>query len=156
MQKASLFVAGALALVPIAGLAADDHVAVTADQLKWGPAPPAFPRGAEAAMLSGDPGKEGLYVIRIKTPAGYKVPAHTHPNDENVTIISGTFNFGMGSKLDEGKGTVLKAGSFFKAPKGMQHYAWCSTDGPCIVQVHGMGPQTLNYVNPADDPRKSN
>lgn len=156
MQKVLLFVAGTIALVPFAGLAADNHVVVTPDQLKFSPAPPVFAKGAEVAVISGDPGKEEPYVIRIKTPAGYKVQAHTHPNDENVTVTSGTFGFGMGPKLDESKGTVLKAGSFFKASKGMQHYAWCSTEGPCVVQLHGMGPQTLTYVNPADDPRKSN
>ena len=156
MTKFMLLVAGALALPPVAASAADDHVVLTPDQLKWNPAPPIFPKGSQIAVLSGDPAGSGLYTIRVKTPAGYKIPAHTHPNDENVSVISGIFNFGMGPKLDEGRGTALKAGGFFKAPKGMQHYAWCSNDGPCEIQLHGMGPQTLVYVNPADDPRKSN
>jgi uncharacterized RmlC-like cupin family protein len=60
----------------------------------------------------------------LKVPAGYKVPPHTHPNDENITVISGTFNIGMGDKLDEKKGDALKAGGFAHAPKGVQHYAW--------------------------------
>lgn len=156
MKKLFLTAAVAILLSPFAGFAADDHVAVTPDQLKWGPAPPNFPKGAEFAIVSGDATKEGNYVLRIKTPAGYKVPAHTHPNDENVTVLSGNFNVGMGPKLDEGKGTAMKAGSFFKAPKGMQHYAWCSSDGPCMIQLHGTGPQTLVYVDAANDPHKSN
>ena len=146
-----LFVA---ALLPFAALAADNHVAVSADGVKWGPAPPAFPKGAQLAVVTGDPGKEGLYVIRLKVPAGYKVPAHFHPQDENVTVLSGTFHIGMGDKLDESKGTALKAGGFAQAPKGMHHYAWFTEDS--VIQVHGMGPQGLTYVNPADDPRKSN
>jgi quercetin dioxygenase-like cupin family protein len=146
-----LFLIGVL---PLPATAADEHVVVSPDNLKWGAAPPAFPKGAQIAVLSGDPSMEGLYVVRLKLPAGYKVPPHTHPNDENITVISGTFNIGMGDKLDEKKGDALKAGGFARAPKGMQHYAWFTED--TIVQLHGMGPQSIIYVNPADDPRKSN
>ncbi len=146
-----LFLIGVL---PLPATAADEHVVVSPDNLKWGAAPPAFPKGAQIAVLSGDPSMEGLYVVRLKVPAGYKVPPHTHPNDENITVISGTFNIGMGDKLDEKKGDALKAGGFARAPKGMQHYAWFTED--TIVQLHGMGPQSIIYVNPADDPRKSN
>jgi quercetin dioxygenase-like cupin family protein len=141
--------------MPLPVAAADEHMAVVSpDGLKWGAAPPAFPKGAQLAVVSGDPSKEGLYVIRLKVPAGYKVPAHTHPNDENVTVISGTLNIGMGDKLDEKKGDAVKAGGFALAQKGMQHYAWFTED--TIIQIHGMGPQGIIYVNPADDPRKSN
>jgi quercetin dioxygenase-like cupin family protein len=129
-------------------------IAVSADQLKWGPAPPAFPKGAQISVLAGDPTKEGLYVIRLKLPGGYKVPPHTHPKDENVTVVSGTFNIGMGSTLDEKSGNALKAGGFVHMPKGMQHFAWFTEES--IIQLHGMGPQGIIYVNPADDPRKSN
>jgi hypothetical protein len=154
-MKPNLFCALALlALLPAPGVAADDHPVVSPDQLKWGPAPPAFPKGAEFAVVSGDPSKEGPYVVRLKAPAGYKVPAHTHPNDENVTVISGTFNIGMGDKLDETKGNALKAGGFAKASKGMQHYAWFPEE--TIIQNHGIGPSGITYVNPADDPRESN
>jgi len=138
----------------VSAIAADDHIAVSADQLTWGPAPPAFPKGAQISVLAGDPAKEGLYVIRLKLPAGYKVPPHTHPNDENVTVISGTFNIGMGSTFDEKNGKPLKAGGFVHMPKGMQHFAWFTEES--IIQLHGMGPQGIIYVNPADDPRKSN
>ena len=141
-------------LLPLPATAADEHAVVSPDNLKWGAAPPAFPIGAQIAVLSGDPAKEGLYVVRLKVPAGYKVPAHVHPNDEHVTVISGTFNIGMGDKLDEKKGDAIKAGGFARAPKDLQHYAWVTED--TIVQLHGMGPQGITYVNPADDPRKSN
>src|SRR5205085_10153718 len=71
-----------LVVSPVAAIAMDEHVSLSADQLKWGAAPPAFPKGAQIAVLSGDPSKEGLYVIRLKTPAGYKVAPHSHPFDE--------------------------------------------------------------------------
>jgi quercetin dioxygenase-like cupin family protein len=144
----------AIGLTPMAATAADDHVAVAADQLKWGPAPPAFPKGAQIAVLAGNPGSEGLYVMRLKLPAGYKVPPHTHPNDENVTIISGTMRLGMGTTVDAQSADALKPGAFAKVTKGMVHYAVFAED--TIIQVHGMGPQAINYVNAADDPRKSN
>ena len=138
----------------VSAIAADDHITVSADQLEWGPAPPAFPKGAQFSVLAGDPTKEGLYVFRLKVPVGYKVPPHMHPNDENVTVISGTFNIGVGSAFDEKNGKALKAGGFLHMPKGMQHFAWFTEE--TIIQVHGMGPQGITYVNPADDPRKSN
>ena len=155
MKRVSLIAALSLIiLLPFPATAADNHAVVSPDQLKWGAAPPAFQKGAQIAVLSGDPSKEGLYVVRVKVPAGYKVPPHTHPNDENITVISGTFNIGMGGKFDDKNGSALKAGGFALAPKGMQHYAWFTEDN--IIQLHGMGPQDITYVNPADDPRKSN
>ena len=154
MRHNTLWAIALLALAPVTALAADDHAVVAPDQLKWGPAPPAFPKGAQLAVITGDPSKEGAYVVRLKVPAGYKVPAHTHPNDENITVISGTFNIGMGEKLDETKGTAVKPGGFAKAAKGMQHYAWFTEE--TVIQNHGVGPSGITYVNPADDPRKSN
>src|SRR5436853_4881590 len=123
MRKLALLAVVFTACVPLTA-SADDHVVVSADQLKWVAAPPSFPKGAQIAVLSGDPSKEGLYVVRLKAPAGYKVPAHVHPNDENVTVISGSFNIGMGDKLDEKKGEMLKVGGYAKVTKGMQHYAF--------------------------------
>jgi hypothetical protein len=118
--------------------------------IKWGPAPPFFPKGAEFAVLSGDPSKDGLYVVRLKMPAGYKIPAHTHPTTENVTVVSGNFHIGMGDYLDEKKGIELTSGGYGEAPAKMNHYAWVTS--PTIVQVHGQGPFAITYVNPADDP----
>jgi quercetin dioxygenase-like cupin family protein len=138
---------------PLLTLAAD-HVAASPDSLKWGPVPPVFPKGAEVAAVAGDPGKEGAFVIRFKVPAGYKVAPHTHPLDENVTVISGTLHVGMGEKFDEAKGTDLPAGGFAKLPPGMAHYVWFTE--PTILQLHGTGPFSITYVNPADDPSKKN
>jgi len=129
-----------------------DHVVVTPDKIKWGPAPPSLQKGAEAAVLVGDPTKKGAYAIRVKMPDGYKVMPHWHPTDENVTVIQGTFNIGRGEKFDQSATQEMPAGSYMRMPKGMRHFAWAK--GEVIVQVHGEGPFEINYVNPADDPRK--
>jgi len=144
----------ALSLFPLAASAADEHVIAAPDTLKWGPAPPAYPKGAEFAIITGNPGQEGPFVLRIKAPAGYKVAPHVHPADENVTVLSGSVNFGMGDKVDAAKESTVKAGGYFKASKGMQHYA--TFPEATIIQVHGVGPTGISYINPADDPRKSN
>jgi quercetin dioxygenase-like cupin family protein len=133
-------------------LADDMTMPMNGKDIKWGPAPPFFPKGAEFAVLSGDPGKDGLYVVRLKMPAGYKIPAHNHPTTENVTVVSGNFNIGMGDHLDEKKGIELTSGGYGEAPAKMNHYAWATS--PTIVQVHGQGPFAITYVNPADDPSK--
>src|SRR5437016_9043785 len=87
-----------LAAVPAAALAMDDHMAIQANALKWGPAPPGLPPGAQVAVVTGDPSKDGPYVVRAKLPAGYRIMPHTHPTDENVTVLSGTFHIGMGGR----------------------------------------------------------
>jgi anti-sigma factor ChrR (cupin superfamily) len=141
----------ALLLVSAGASSADDmKMPMNATDLKWGPAPAVFPKGAEATIISGDPSKDEPYVFRLKMPAGYKIPAHHHPTTEYVTVLSGNFHLGMGDRLDETKGMELTAGGYGEAPAKMNHYAWASS--PVIVQVHGQGPFAITYVNPADDP----
>ena len=146
-------IALAFVLAGTNAVVADDmRMPINSKDVKWGPAPPVFPKGAQIAVLSGDPFKDGPYAVRLKLPTGYKIPAHNHPTTEYVTVISGTFNLGMGDKLDEMKGIRLTAGGWAEAPAKMNHYAWASS--PSIVQVHGQGPFAITYVNPADDPTK--
>ena len=141
----------AFVVLSASGALADDmKMPMNGKDIKWGPAPPFFPKGAEFAVLSGDPSKDGLYVVRLKMPAGYKIPAHHHPTTENVTVVSGNFHIGMGDYLDEKKGIELTSGGYGEAPAKMNHYAWVTS--PTIVQVHGQGPFAITYVNPADDP----
>ncbi|MBB3454768.1 quercetin dioxygenase-like cupin family protein [Rhizobium sp. BK313] len=132
--------------------AAEDHVLVLPDKVQWGPAPPVLPAGAKAAVLYGDPAKEGQFALRLKLPRGYHVPPHTHPVDENVTVISGRFQLGMGEAADKSKAKALPAGSFFSLPPGMVHYVY--TDEETVIQINTVGPWGLKYVNPKDDPRK--
>jgi hypothetical protein len=122
------------------------------DAVKWGPAPPVLPKGAMFAVLSGDPSKPGPYVVRIKMPQNYRVPAHHHPTAENVTVISGSFHAGMGDKLSSEKGQTFAPGGFVSMPAGMNHYAWATTE--TVVQVHGDGPFEIIYVNPEDNPSR--
>src|SRR4029450_5043989 len=146
----------AVALVPMVGAAvgqqakAPPHVLVTAAELKWGEPPPVFEKGASFAVISGDPGKGGLFVVRLKMPAGYKIAPHWHPTDEHVTVLSGTFALGMGEKFDKAAAKEIAAGGYALLPAEMRHFAVAKT--AATVQVHGMGPFVLTYVNPADDP----
>ena len=126
------------------------HVVVTPDALKW--AEPAVLPGAKLAVVQGDPSKEGLFVYRLRMPAGYRIPPHLHKASENVTVLSGVFFFGIGEKFDQSNGRELPAGGFISVPPNHAHYAWVG-GMETIVQVHGVGPTDLRFVNPADDPR---
>jgi len=125
------------------------HVALEAADLKWGEAPPAFERGAQLAVLSGDPGKPGPFVIRLKAPAGYRVANHWHPTDEQVTLIEGDATVQMN---DGAQKKTFSRGAFVLLPAQMHHAV--STKGGMTVQVSATGPFELTYVDPKDDPRK--
>jgi hypothetical protein len=136
------------------GQAAKSQNAFTPSQIKFGPAPPFLPPGAQLAVIEGDPmGASGDYTIRLKMPTGYKVAPHTHPFRENVTVISGTLKVGMGDKFDTAHMMTFPAGSFAYLDPDMHHYAMAS--GPTIIQVHGMSPVKFNYIDPAYDPAKA-
>jgi quercetin dioxygenase-like cupin family protein len=130
----------------------DAHKIVAPGDVKWAPGPASIPPGAQAAVLYGDPSKEGLFALRLKLPKGYAIPPHTHPKPEVVTVVSGTFRLGMGETADRAKGRALPAGSFFALEPGMVHFAYADED--TIIQLNSTGPWSLNYVNPADDPRR--
>jgi quercetin dioxygenase-like cupin family protein len=133
------------------GAAAAHAQSHAAPELKWGPAPPIFAPGAQLAVLAGDPFKTGEYTVRLKMPNGYKIAPHWHPTDENVTVVSGAFKVGMGKTFDAAKMMTLPAGGFIVAPAKEPHFA--EAKGETVVQVHGMGPFQLTYVNPADTPK---
>jgi quercetin dioxygenase-like cupin family protein len=122
------------------------------EDIQWGPAPPIFPKGAEFAVLQGDPGSSNEFTVRLRFPNGYKIPPHTHPTIENVTVLQGTFLAGMGEKFDESAMKAYGRDAFASIPADHAHYAMAR--GQTIVQVHAIGPFQLTYVNPADDPTK--
>jgi quercetin dioxygenase-like cupin family protein len=128
-------------------------VTVTPEDVKWGPGPKSLQPGAQAAVLDGNPAEKGVFAMRLKIPAGYRIAPHTHPRQERVTVIEGRFQLGHGRTFDETKLQDLEAGSFFSLPPGMEHFARAAED--TIVQLNGEGPWEINYVNPADDPRKA-
>ncbi|HEY3694819.1 cupin domain-containing protein [Phenylobacterium sp.] len=118
----------------------------------WGPGPPGLPPGSQATVVSGDPTKPGPFVIKAKMPAGYRIPPHWHPTDENVTLLSGDLTLGMGDKLDPAKGEKLAAGGAIVAKAKMHHFAM-TKDG-AVVQIAAEGPFEITYIDPADDPRR--
>jgi hypothetical protein len=137
-------------LIPSAH-AADGHTFVTPSDLTWTDVP-AFPPGAKIAVIEGPMNEAVPFTVRLKLPADFKVPAHWHPAIEHVTVIADTFNIGMGDKFDPAKTQAIPAGGFAIMQAKMNHFAW--TKEETILQVHGVGPWAVNYVNPADDPRK--
>ena len=148
------------AILPLGALAGQEsqlpgakpqaHVFTPTD-LKWGPAPAILPPGARLAVLEGDPSKAGPFTMRLEMPAGYRIPPHFHQVDEHVTVISGAFQVGMGDTFDAGKLTTLPPGTFGVIPPGVRHFA--RADKATVVQLHGVGPWGLTYVNPADQPK---
>jgi hypothetical protein len=141
----------ALAVAPSPGAGDMHHTVVPADVVKWGPAPPSLPTGAQAAVLLGSPAEEGPFVLRLKFPAGYAVPPHRHSKDELLTVIAGAFGVAAGEKLDRTASPFLPPASFVHLPAGMAHYAWVETE--TVVQINGFGPFDVPYVDPKDDPR---
>ena len=130
-----------------------DHIMMTEPELKWADAPPSLPPGAKLAVLEGDPAQPGPFTMRVKVPANYKVPPHWHPADEHVTVISGSFFMGLGDKFDKKVMKELTPGGFAVMVTGTRHFAMTKKES--VVQVHGIGPWGINYVNPADDPRQA-
>jgi hypothetical protein len=130
---------------------ADKMVASTPDDIKWGDAPPVLAAPAKLAVVDGNPMKAGgYYTVRLQVPDGYKIMPHWHPVAEHLTVMSGSFNIGMGDKMDESAAKALPAGSYGVMPAHMHHFAVAK--GATVVQISGMGPFALTYVNPADDP----
>ena len=126
--------------------------AAAAPALHWGPAPAVFPKGAQMAVVSGDPGKEGQFVIQLSMPDGYKIPPHFHPTDENVEVKKGTFMVGMGDKFDAASTKPMAVGAKSTVPAQMHHFAMAKV--ATTVSVSAMGPFAMTYVNPADNPQK--
>lgn len=118
--------------------------------MKWIPAPLKLPPGAEVAILSGKPDFPGPFTLQIKIPAGYKIPAHWQYSDEFITVLSGNLHVGMGDRLDQNKARIITAGGFARIPAKMHHYGFTTED--TVLQIHGIGPWGMKYINPSDDP----
>ena len=154
MSRLTIIVAAfALALTgsPSGAQSQANHKVFDPASIKWGPGPAALRPGARAALLYGDPTKGGLFVMRLRLPANFRVAPHTHPRPEILTVISGSFRLGNGRTADRAKTRRLGAGSFSALGPNMPHYAF--TDEETVIQVSTTGPWAVNYLNPADDPR---
>lgn len=119
---------------------------VTAAEMQWREGPPTLPAGAQMAVLDGDPRKEGPFTIRLKMPAGYKIPPHTHPTAERVTVISGAVQLGIGRKFEDNAGRELKAGDFAVVPPRVPHFAAALSDA--VLQIHSEGPFERTFIEP--------
>lgn len=132
--------------------AADPVIVAHAPSLAWAPGPPSLPPGAEFVLLEGNPAAAVPLTLRLRFPANYRIPPHFHSVIEHVTVFAGTLNLGMGDQPTYSGGTALNAGSFGALPAKMVHYAWAGPEG-VTFQLHSVGPWSITYVNPADDPR---
>jgi hypothetical protein len=152
-MKKSLVPVFVLAAAVLMAQSGSSHNVFTPDQVNWGPVPPVLAAGAQLAVLEGDPtAASGDFTVRLKMPDGYRIPPHWHPKRENVTVISGSFKVGMGDKFDASQMALFPAGSFAYMEPSMHHYAMAV--GETVVQIHGMSPLQVIYVNPADDPSR--
>jgi hypothetical protein len=124
-------------------------VSLNTAEIKWVAAPPDLPKGAELAVLHGDPSKKAPFTLRLKLPAGYRIAPHWHSKDEQLTILAGTFVLHMGDTMDA-PAASLAAGGYHFLPGKMHHAA--ETKGEVILQLDGVGPFDIHYLDPADNP----
>jgi quercetin dioxygenase-like cupin family protein len=150
-MRAPLFSLGLL--LGAGTLHAQGASAHTTHKLAWGPAPAAFPKGAKMAVVSGDPSKAAPFTVELSLPAGYQIPAHFHPTEEDVQVKKGTLLVGMGDTLDLKKTKALKTGEKGQIPA--QHHHFAAAKGATVISVSAMGPFAMTYVNPADDPQNA-
>jgi quercetin dioxygenase-like cupin family protein len=129
------------------------HVIMQLQEATWAPAPPMLPPGAQIAELAGDPTKSAPYTVRLKFPANYMIPPHSHPTDENVVVVSGAVAFGMGDKLNKGGASnkTLTVGGYALMPANVNHFSYTTQESTIVL--FGQGPVEFKYVNPSDDPR---
>ena len=146
-----LLICAALIALASSAVAQDAMKVIKSDEIAWREHP--IFKGAQTVILIGDPTKPETIVQRVKFPPNYKVPPHTHPYAEVVTVISGSFGNAMGEKFDPSKGEMLKAGSVFALPAKHAHYVWTNNE-EAVLQLHFTGPGGIDFINPADDPRK--
>lgn len=150
LQFATL-IAGIMLGASIAQAEADKHIMVRPADLVWADVG-SLPKGAQAAVIEGPMNEAVPFTVRLKLPAGFEIPPHFHPAIERVTVLSGTFNIGMGDRLDRNHTSALEPGSVIVMPPGSRHFVWVAEE--TVVQLNGTGPWGITYVNPADDPRK--
>jgi quercetin dioxygenase-like cupin family protein len=157
MSRVALVLALAAGFAAMSGAAAADsgHVMVKPEELQW-KSVPSLPAGAQIAVLEGDLAKDEAFTMRVKFPANFIVPLHTHPTLERVTVLEGTLHLGIGETFEREKAEALGEGALAIMDAGVPMYGFTG-DQPTVIQVNGVGPWGIDYLNPEDDPRqKSN
>lgn len=129
-----------------------DHGIIIPSEMKWSDGPDSLPKGAQVAVLEGDLKKPGPFTLRLKFPANYRIAPHWHPVTEHVTVLSGSLYMGMGDNFDENNTTEIPVGGFAYMQPKSHHFAF--TRDATEIQLHGVGPWGITYINPKDDPRK--
>ncbi len=119
-------------------------VGLTAAEVRWF-TPPYYNDGRQRAQLFGDSSEGGSWIDRVKIPGGARVLAHTHPQDELVTVIEGTWYLGEGAKFDSAKLKGYPAGSFIVIPAGVPHFV-AAKEGTVVVQLSSVGKFQTDYL----------
>ena len=131
-----------------APMSPDVHM-VANSSLAWSNfTPPGFDPGMKLAVIQGDPSKAGEYTLRLQFPAGYRFPVHWHPTVENLTVVSGTFQLGMGNTANWNALQNYAPGDYIYLPPHHAHFGGASSSGPSVIQLHGQGPFQV-IVGPA-------
>lgn len=146
MKKTLLIVAAAAMTLAMIrdGKARKEIVGLTPKQVQWF-TPSYYQDGRQRARLLGDSSRGGAWVDRVKILSGGRVLAHTHPNDEVVTVMEGTWYLGEGERFDPAKLKGYPAGSFIVIPAGVPHFL-AAKDGAVIVQLSGAGKFGTDYL----------
>jgi quercetin dioxygenase-like cupin family protein len=124
---------------------------VLPEEIDWEPSS-AFPPSARLAIVVGQPSEPAPFVVRVKLPSGVKLMPHRHHEDRIYTVMSGVFYIGIGEHFDSGKLEAHPPGAVVVLPGGTPHFHWAKS-GDYVTQVTAIGPISLEYVDPEDDPR---
>lgn len=137
-KKIVLMILNLLIILP-ALVKADEVLPIlpNSSALKWFDAAN-LPKGAQLAILTGNPQKKEFYVARLKLPANFIIPAHRHITNEYNTVIAGTYYMGIGNKMQKKLCIGLPPGSFVTFPAGTMHYGF--TKDETIIEISGIGP----------------
>jgi quercetin dioxygenase-like cupin family protein len=152
MMKTVLSAAAVVVTIVAAGACATslaerskrEIVGLTADEVRWF-TPPYYHDGRQRAQLFGDSSQGGTWIDRVKIPGGARVLAHTHPQDELVTVIEGAWYLGEGANFDSAKLKGYPAGSFIVIPAGIPHFV-ATEEGTVVLQLSGIGKFQTNYL----------
>lgn len=120
--------------------------------LTWTAAPSVGP-GAKIAVIEGPLDKAVPFTLRLALPPNTKIAPHTHPAYERVTVLSGTLYFSPGETYEPANARGFGPGSLVIMPPGAPMFGY--TKEETVIQLHGVGPWGLHYLDPADDPRRN-
>lgn len=153
-SRVAVTVVAALLVVCVSAIGAGAPIQITPEAITWREGPPTIPPDARSAILEGDPKGEGIFTMRVSFPPNYFIPLHTHGRDERITVIGGTVYVGIGDSVDRSKEVRYGAGSFYVTPTPLRHWVRAGEKG-AVIQATSIGPWTVEYVDPADDPGRA-